>query len=86
MQKSDRHLIGQIGSRRVEIHVFRDGDVRICAVPRTDTQVAVAIEAARDAIYQELTTRGDFTADEARTITLLCERMSVPEDGDTLWH
>ncbi|MFZ5528055.1 MAG: hypothetical protein ACOZE7_15490 [Pseudomonadota bacterium] len=86
MQKSDRHLIGQIGSRRVEIHVFRGGDVRVCAVPRTPSQTAVAIEASSDAIYQELTTRGDFTLDEARTIASLCERLNVPEDDETLWH
>lgn len=86
MHKSDRHLIGQIGNRRVEIHVFRDGDVRICAVPRTPSQTAVAIEASHDAIYQELTTRGDFTVDEARTIVSLCERLSGPDEGGPLWH
>lgn len=86
MQKSDRHLVGQIGSRRVEIHVFRDGDVRICTVPRNASQTAVAIEAPHDAIYQELTTRGDFTVDEARTIASLCERLNVPDEGGPLWH
>lgn len=86
MHKSDRHLIGQIGSRRVEIHVFRDGDVRISAVPRGPTQEPVAVEAPHDAIYQVLTSRGGFTVDEARTIASLCERLNEPDEGGPLWH
>lgn len=86
MHKSDRHLIGQIGSRRVEIHVFRDGDVRVSAPPRGPQQDPVSIEAPHDAIYQLLTSRGGFSADEARTIASLCARLNEPDEGGALWH